>query len=90
MAGSASMSKSATEKAVEEAVRVAGSLRNVAAKLGVTSQAISQWIRYQKVPPKRVLGLEALSGVSRHEMRPDIYGPEPRIRPSPRSVPRAA
>lgn len=82
MAVSGSMSKSATEKAVEEAVRVAGNLRNVAAHLGVTSQAISQWVRYQKVPPKRVLGLEALSGVSRHDLRPDIYGPAPSERRS--------
>jgi DNA-binding transcriptional regulator YdaS (Cro superfamily) len=87
------MSKSATEKAVEEAVRVAGSLRNVADQLGVSSQAISQWTRWQKVPPKRVLALEAISGVSRHDLRPDIYGPPPdqkRVRPSQRAVARAA
>ena len=78
MAVSGAMSKSATEKAVEEAVRVAGSLRNVADRLGVSSQAISQWTRWQKVPPKRVLALEALSGVSRHDLRPDIYGPAPK------------
>ena len=88
------MSKSPTERAIEEAVRVAGSLRNVADRLGVRSQAISQWTRWQKVPPKRVLALEALSGVSRYELRPDIYGPAPpdgkRARPSAREVSRAA
>lgn len=38
----------------------------------LTSQAISQW---KKVPVERVLVIERLSGISRHELRPDIYGP---------------
>jgi DNA-binding transcriptional regulator YdaS (Cro superfamily) len=68
------MSKSPAQIVVEEAIRVCGSLKAVAKRLGIKSQAISQW---QKIPAKRVLALEALTGVSRHVMRPDIYGPPP-------------
>jgi DNA-binding transcriptional regulator YdaS (Cro superfamily) len=39
----------------------------------ITAQAISQW---QVVPPNRVLGVEAATGISRHELRPDIYPSE--------------
>ena len=64
----------AKEKAVREGSRRHGSLRKLAEKLGVTSQAISQW---SEVPAKRVLAFEVETGVSRYELRPDIYGPMP-------------
>lgn len=48
----------------------------LAAALGeITPQAISQW---RKVPAERVLDVERLTGISRHELRPDIFGPAPR------------
>jgi DNA-binding transcriptional regulator YdaS (Cro superfamily) len=31
-----------------------------------------------RVPAERVLEVEQLSGISRHELRPDVYGPAPR------------
>lgn len=37
----------------------------------ITPQAISQWGR---VPAERVLDVERVTGVSRHELRPDIFG----------------
>jgi DNA-binding transcriptional regulator YdaS (Cro superfamily) len=40
----------------------------------ITPQAISQW---KRVPPERCLEVERVSGVSRYELRPDVYGPEP-------------
>lgn len=40
----------------------------------ITSQAISQW---KKAPPDRVLVIEQITGVSRHLLRPDIYGEDP-------------
>lgn len=70
----------ATQKAVDSAATAVGSLAALGVRLGCTSQAISQWKRFGKVPAKRVLGLEFLSGVSRHDLRPDIYGPAPRKR----------
>jgi DNA-binding transcriptional regulator YdaS (Cro superfamily) len=41
---------------------------------GLTSQAVSQW---KKCPADRVLDVERLTGVSRHDLRPDIFGPAP-------------
>lgn len=40
----------------------------------ISSQAVGQWSR---VPAERVLEVEAITGISRHELRPDVYGPEP-------------
>jgi DNA-binding transcriptional regulator YdaS (Cro superfamily) len=45
----------------------------VAAQLGITHGAISQW---DKVPVERVLDVERVTGIPRHELRPDIYPPE--------------
>lgn len=36
----------------------------------ITPQAISQW---RQVPAGRVLDVERVTGVPRHELRPDIY-----------------
>jgi DNA-binding transcriptional regulator YdaS (Cro superfamily) len=37
----------------------------------ISSQAVSQW---KKVPPDRVLDVERITGISRHELRPDVFG----------------
>jgi DNA-binding transcriptional regulator YdaS (Cro superfamily) len=54
------------------AVKQAGGARALGRALGISSQAVSQW---ERVPPERVLAVEAASGVSRHELRPDLYPP---------------
>lgn len=36
----------------------------------ITSQAVGQW---KRVPAERVLDVEAITGVSRHDLRPDLY-----------------
>lgn len=46
--------------------------RQLALKLGVSAQAISQW---RQVPVSRVLDVERITGVPREELRPDIYPP---------------
>lgn len=72
----------ATQKAVDTAAAKLGSQAALGRSLGCKRQAINQWKRDGKVPAKWVLGLEALSGVSRYDLRPDIYGPAPRKRQS--------
>lgn len=56
------------------AIKRAGGSTKMAPFLGVTRQAIDQW---PHVPAKHVLTVEALSGVSRYTLRPDIYGEPP-------------
>lgn len=51
-----------------------GRRSQLAGKLGITPGALSQWIR---VPAEHVLEIESLTGISRHELRPDIFGPAP-------------
>lgn len=61
-------------EALERAIKAVGGLEALAAPLGITKQAVSQW---GKVPPLRVLAVERVSGISRHELRPDLYPCEP-------------
>jgi DNA-binding transcriptional regulator YdaS (Cro superfamily) len=60
------------DKALETAILALGTAQKFAEKVGVTPQAVSQW---RQVPPLRVLKVEAVSGVSRHLLRPDLYPP---------------
>ncbi|MEQ1403861.1 Cro/CI family transcriptional regulator [Neorhizobium sp. Rsf11] len=59
--------------ALDEAISAVGSASELARRLGITPAAVLQW---DQVPPTRVLAVEEISGVSRHRLRPDIYGPE--------------
>lgn len=43
----------------------------LAAKLGITPGALSQWTQ---VPPDRALDVERITGISRHQLRPDVFG----------------
>jgi DNA-binding transcriptional regulator YdaS (Cro superfamily) len=57
-------------EALKRAVGNAGGQAKFARLIGVTAQAVSQW---DEVPPLRVLEVERVSGVSRHDLRPDLY-----------------
>lgn len=48
----------------------------LARQLNVTRQAIALWKNRGKIPAERVLAVEAISGVSRSVLRPDLYPPE--------------
>lgn len=59
------------ETALDRAKQAAGGNTGLAGKItGITPQAISQW---RRVPAERVLEVERVTGVPRHELRPDIY-----------------
>lgn len=60
----------AMTEALTRAIERSGGLVKLAASLGITKQAVSQW---DEVPPLRVLEVERISGVPRHELRPDLY-----------------
>lgn len=49
-----------------------GLISKVASGLGVTHSAVSQWDR---VPAERVVEVERITGIPRHELRPDLHLP---------------
>lgn len=57
------------------AISAAGGLRALGRLLGLSYQSIQQW---EKVPAERVVEIEAITGVARERLRPDLY----RIPPS--------
>jgi DNA-binding transcriptional regulator YdaS (Cro superfamily) len=62
------------EQALDRAIKLAGGQAALARYIGLSPTAVWAWTRKQKrVPAEYVLKVEAASGVSRHELRPDIY-----------------
>lgn len=53
-------------------VEQAGGVNQLARMLGVSPATVAEW---RQVPATRVLAVEAATGISRHELRPDIYSP---------------
>lgn len=48
----------------------------VANEIGVTTAMWSRWeTGNRQVPAERVLDIERITGISRHELRPDVFGP---------------
>lgn len=62
---------------LEIAIEKAGSQVALAAACKVTPQAVNQWVGKGKPPANKVLAIEEATGVSRHALRPDIFGPPP-------------
>jgi len=51
-------------------------LEEVASTIGVTAAMWSRWENGRReIPAGRCLEIEALTGISRHDLRPDIFGP---------------
>lgn len=46
----------------------------IATELKIQPSAVRGW---KKVPAERVLDVERISGISRHILRPDVFGPAP-------------
>jgi TorA maturation chaperone TorD len=56
---------------LEQAITAAGGVGALAKKIGISQPSISNWTR---IPAERVLVVEALTGVSRATLRPDLFG----------------
>lgn len=54
-----------------------GRLTSLAATLDIYPSAILQWA---KVPAERVPSVEQATGISRHDLRPDVFGPAPKAK----------
>lgn len=71
------MVNTAPRRALGRAIAAAGGQAALARAVGVAQPTIHDWLnRNGRVPAERVLAVEEASGVSRHELRPDIYPPE--------------
>jgi DNA-binding transcriptional regulator YdaS (Cro superfamily) len=60
---------------LERAILAAGSGKALAELLGVTPMAVSYW-KARGVPARQALPIEKATGISRHELRPDLYPTE--------------
>ncbi len=60
--------------------------RALAKLMRVTPQAITKWNK--RIPAERVLQIERATGVSRHDLRPDLYPRESR-KSARRNIPSA-
>ena len=58
------------EGGLEDAIRAAGGIGALARRLGISQPSVSNW---QRVPAERVVAVEALTGVPRASLRPDLY-----------------
>jgi DNA-binding transcriptional regulator YdaS (Cro superfamily) len=66
--------RSAPVEALRRAVEAIGGQAATARLLGITQPAVSLWLsKGQVLPAEHVLTVERETGVSRHDLRPDIY-----------------
>jgi DNA-binding transcriptional regulator YdaS (Cro superfamily) len=56
---------------LERAVIAAGGPASLARQLCIKRQAVHKWTR---VPADQVIAVERITGISRHELRPDVFG----------------
>lgn len=59
-------------RSLRKAIKTAGGRGRFAREMRVTRQAIEQWFT-RGIPAERVMQIERLTGIPRHELRPDIY-----------------
>ncbi len=58
------------DSGLETVIRAVGGIGALARALGISQPSVSTW---QQIPAKRVLAVEAATGVSRAVLRPDLY-----------------
>lgn len=65
---------------IQAAIHAAGNAHRLAKAVGVSHVAVGAWLRRGKAPATRCIDIERLTGISRHTLRPDVFGqpPEPR------------
>lgn len=61
-------------RATYRAIKQAGGAKKLGEALGINQHAVYAFRRRARVPEIHLLMVEAMSGVSRAELRPDLYG----------------
>jgi DNA-binding transcriptional regulator YdaS (Cro superfamily) len=64
------------KQALKQAVTIAGSSKLLGEGIGVTAERVRMWLHRDNLPAEYVIAIERITGVSRHELRPDIYPKE--------------
>lgn len=63
----------ASSKIINEAIRIAGGGQVLAEACGLTTrQAVYAWVR-NDIPARHCRAIERLTGIPRHELRPDLF-----------------
>lgn len=62
------------EPGLEEAIRAAGGVSELARRLGIAQPSVSNW---ERVPAERVASVEQATGVDRTRLRPDLFAQQP-------------
>jgi len=55
------------------AAAAAGGQSVLARALNIKPQAVQNWCAAGRIPAERVLAVESITGIPRHELRPDLY-----------------
>jgi len=58
------------EPGLEEAIRAAGGVSELARRLGIAQPSVSNW---ERIPAERVASVEQATGVDRARLRPDLF-----------------
>lgn len=56
------------------AIDAAGSVTALARAINTTPQRVANWRTRGRVPADMVLAIESATGISRHEIRADVFG----------------
>jgi DNA-binding transcriptional regulator YdaS (Cro superfamily) len=67
----------ASMNALDRAIEKAGGPSGLARSLQVKPNVVTNWRLRGQVPAEQVLAVEAATGISRHDLRPDVFGPPP-------------
>ena len=62
---------------LSEIIAAQGGVTKFASDLGLPLGTVSAWKTRNCVPAGKVIDVERLTGVSRHKLRPDVFGETP-------------
>lgn len=66
------------KRAIDVAIEACGSQKALADALGVKPVQVHKWSRPDgQVPAARCIAIENHTGVTRYQLRPDVFGSEP-------------
>ncbi len=58
---------------INEIIKLAGSQGKLASSVGLSQQAISRWVKNDKIPAEHVWRVSEILGLPPEKIRPDIF-----------------